>query len=232
MNTPTFSPQAPPPCPKDVALEAHCKRAIAFDIETIANKAVLAIPGIIPKFTAGGNVKDPIKIAAKIKEKEEKWISEVGLNPNYGQIVVIVLKNSTIEHVFQGDDEKFIVESAWKVLEHWEELVTFNGKAFDLPYLIRRSWYLGVPPTISYDLFPFRSVNHYDLRLLLNHGNKTAKGKLSDYAKLKLGIDIFGEGSEVQEMYDNGKIDDIARHCLDDTTVTWELFKSMGKYYL
>jgi len=177
-------------------------------------------------------VKDPIKIANKIKEKEEKWRDEAGLSPDFGKIISIALVNGKVEHVFSGDNEKEILAETWGVLEMWREICGFNSKAFDLPWILRRSWYCNVEPTNSYDLFPYRTVSHYDLRLILNHGNKTASGKLSMFAKLKLGIDIEGTGSEMQDMYDLGKWDEIRSHNLSDTRTTWELFKTMGRWYL
>lgn len=204
---------------------------IAFDIETVANKAVLSIPGIMPEFKAANNVKDPAKIAAQIADKQKKWRSEAGLSPDFGKIVAVALVNDDCKQAFSGDNEKEILESAWLVLSEYREITGFNSKAFDLPWLIRRSWYCGVVPTKKYDLLPYRTVNHFDLRLLLSHGDKKAKGKLAQFAKLKLGIDMDATGAEVQAMYDDGKINEIAAHCLQDAQVTWRLYKSMSKYY-
>lgn len=220
--------QPPPPISvKDLL----CKNVIAVDIETIANPEVLSMPGVMPEFKAAGNVKDPIKIAAQIKEKEAKFIDKAALDPNYGRIVVLALYNSTVEHVFTGE-EKDILTQAWDVLKDWQEICGYNSKSFDVPYILRRSWMLGVKPLAKYDLFPFRTVNHHDLRLILSHGNKTASGKLSTYAKLKLGVDMGASGSEVQAMWEAGKIQDIANHCLEDVKVTWALFKSLLGFYI
>lgn len=219
--------QTPPPPIADLL----CKDAIAFDIETVANREILDMPGVMPDFKAPSNVKDPIKIKAKIKEKQEKFISGAALDPNYGKIIVACLKNDSVEHVFSGDNESILLTGVWDALKDWRELVGYNSKSFDLPYLIRRSWYHGIKPTIKYDLLPFRTVSHYDLRLILSHGNKTAAGKLSAYIRLKFGRDIEGAGSEVQGQYEAGLIKEIAEHCVSDVTETWALFKSMSGYY-
>ena len=207
------------------------KGIIAFDIETVGNKEVLEIDGILPEFKAASNVKDPAKIEAQKEAKKKKFMAELGLDSNFGKIVCIGFANDEIEHTFTGDDERALLGQAWAMLEDYDEIVGFNSKNFDLPWLLRRSWYCGVEPTNKYDLLPYRTQNHYDLRLLLSHGNRMAKGKLWQFVKIKLGIDIFGEGSEVQAMYDAGKFDEIAEHCLDDVKATWKLFKTMGSYY-
>ena len=225
MNTPTPPPQMPE---KDLS-ELMSANAIVLDIETVANPAVLET--CMPVFEGKANTKDPLKIAAQIKEKEDKFISQAALSSNYGKIVVLCLKSATVEHVFTGDEKK-IIEDTWEVLKDWQELVGFNSKQFDLPFLIRRSWFYGIKPTAKFDLLPFRTVNHHDLRLLLNHGQKMAPGKLSDFIKLKFGENVEGKGSEVQELWDQGKIDEIAAHCLSDVSWTFKLFQSMIGYYI
>ena len=228
MNTPT----PPPPMPEKDLSELMSANAIAWDLETVGNKAILDIPGIMPEFKAASNVKDPIKIEAQIQTKKEKWQAELGLSPDYGKIVCSCLCNDQVEHVFKGDDEKQIIQDTWDVMKDWRELVTFNGKNYDLDWLLRRSWYWGIKPTQHYDFLPYRTMNHHDLRLILSHGNKTAKGKLKMYAKLKLNIDIIGDGGSVQEQYDSGLIDEIAEHGLSDTRTTWMLFKSLIGFYI
>jgi len=225
MNTPV----PPPPLSEASLSELMSANAIVMDIETVANPA--ALTSCMPVFEGKANTKDPLKIAAQIREKEEKFISQAPLDPNYGMIACICLKNASVEHVFIGDEKK-IIQDTWEVLKDWRELVTFNGKSFDQKFLIRRSWYHNIKPTISYDSFPFRTVSHYDIRLILSGGDKTAKGKLATYAKLKLGVDMSASGSEVQEMWDDGKIDEIAAHCLEDVQITWDLFMSLQGFYI
>jgi len=227
MNTPT----PPPPMPEKDLSELMSANCIAFDLETVANKGLLNIPGIMPEFKAAANVKDPIKIANQIQAKEEKFINEMGLSPNYGKIACICLKSASCEHVFIGE-ERDIIKDTWNVLKDWPELVGFNSKAFDQKFLLRRSWYCNIKPTTSYDTLPFRTVNHHDIRLILSGGDKTAKGKLATYAKLKLGVDMSASGSEVQSMWDDGKIDEIAAHCLEDVQITWDLFMSLQGFYI
>ena len=219
--------QTPPPPIEDLLT----KDCIAFDLETVANKKTLAIPGVMPEFEAAKNLKDPIKIEASIAEKREKFIEEAGLDPNYGQIVCIALCNSSVEHVFTGG-EKDILKATWDVLKDWREICGYNSKLFDYNFMVRRSWFLGIKPSVTYDTFPYRSVSHFDIRLILSNGNKTSPGKLATYAKLKFGVDMDAKGSEVQGLWDEGKIKEIADHCLQDVKITWALFKSLQGFYI
>ena len=205
---------------------------IAFDIETVANKTLLERPGIIPEFEGKAGTKDPVKIKAQIEEKGRKFIANAALSPNYGKIVCISLRNDDTSVSFSGDDEPAIIRDTWGALKDCRELVGYNSKLFDLVFLLRRSWFLGIRPTSQYDLFPYRTVNHYDLRLILSHGDKTAAGKLSTYIKLKFGEDIEGKGSEVAELWAAGKIAEIVKHCESDVGFTWRLFKSMQGFYI
>ena len=216
-----------PPPPIEGIMSKNC---IVLDLETAGNPETLAMPGVMPDFEGRAGTKDPLKLAAQIAEKKDKWLDKVALDPNYGMIIVAGLKNSTVEHVFTGE-EKSIIEQTWEGLKDWQELITYNGKSFDVPFLLKRSWYCGIKPSNKFDLFPYRTVNHYDLRLLLSHGDKKAAGKLSTYARLKLGIEVEGVGSDVGMLWELGKIQEIADHCLSDIRVTWELYKSMRGYF-
>jgi len=203
---------------------------IALDIETVA-QSVKVLQSIMPEFEGRTGTKDPEKIAAQIAVKRAEWLDKAALDPNLGRIACVSLYDGS-DMVSFHDHESKILSELWMMLEDQPEIVTFNGKSFDLPYIIRRSWYCGVKPTRGYDTHRYYSKTHFDLRLILADGDTHAKGKLSDYAKLKLGVDMDTKGSEVQALWDDGKIKEIVDHCEQDTLITWQLFESMRGYYL
>jgi len=204
---------------------------IAIDIETVAGDMSI-MESIMPEFEGRTGTKDPDKIAAQIAVKKAEWVSKAALDPNLGRIACICLHNDKDSYSLTMDgNEPAMLLAFWTIMVDEPSIVTFNGKMFDMPYIIRRSWYCGVPPSITYDSAPYHSVTHFDLRLILSNGDKRAAGKLSQYAKLKLGVDMDTKGSEVQALWDAGKIDEIVKHCEEDARITWELFQSMQGFY-
>lgn len=206
-------------------------RYVALDIETVANPAVMT-EDMMPDFSGRKGTKDPEKIARQIAQKKREWMEKAGLNSNFGKIVCISLANDSGCKSFCGDDETAIIKATWGILgNYYPNLVTFNGKSFDLPYLMKRSWFNDIKPSRQYDTTPFRDKNHFDVRLLLSSRDKRAPGKLAQYAKLKLGIDLEFQGGEVADLYEKKDFDSIKAHCEEDVKATWQLFKSIQGIY-
>lgn len=108
-----------------------------------------------PVFEPYKNIRDPDKIAANIAEQERKWKEDAALDATTGKVVVI----GVYEKQFEcnppylnplGTDlpEQDILAGFWQWCD--EQLVSgtsvvgFDIFRFDLPFLIRRSWILGV----------------------------------------------------------------------------------------
>jgi predicted PolB exonuclease-like 3'-5' exonuclease len=108
-------------------------------------------------------------------------------------------------------------------------LVTYNGRSFDLPVLALRSLRCGVPMAWYYNERGIRhrysEDGHIDLcDWLADHGASRANS-LDALARLiglpgKIGID----GSQVHDLYKQGKIEEIRNYCLADVAQTALLF--------
>lgn len=113
--------------------------------------------------------------------------------------------------------------------------VTFNGRGFDIPLmelaafrygLSLKDWYC--PGTRSFDQprYRFNDAHHLDLmELMTNYGSSRMTGGLNLLANLigkpgKLGVD----GSMVQSMHDDGKVEEINDYCLCDVLDTYFVF--------
>jgi hypothetical protein len=143
-----------------------------LDIET-APLSLCELKDIIPPFdpeaVKTGNIKDADKIAEKIRQAESDYIMDTleraALGAHTGQVLVIGLKDAfTGETEIVGqedpasatvDDEAAVIRWLWNRLDAIAItstvppiLVGFNTHKFDLPFLVRRSWKLGlhVPP--------------------------------------------------------------------------------------
>lgn len=127
---------------------------ITFDIET-RPLPFDRIKHLMPEFTAPSNYKDEEKIAANIAEQKAKWIEKAALSPMTGQVCAF---GTLIEGAVgicldpEGENEAQMLSNFWSAVGHGTRLFGWNIKSFDLPFMIRRSWLLGVsiPTSIFY----------------------------------------------------------------------------------
>lgn len=135
---------------------------------------------------------------------------------------------------FDTDPEKQLLQAVWDELETADTIITFNGWSFDLPLLVRRSWYHGVQPSKYISLKKYETGTHVDVRMLLGNWDSYARGNLDLYAGLKLGTQKTDgiDGPMVQGMWDRGEYAKVHEYCRQDCKITWELFKSLKGYYI
>lgn len=132
--------------------------------------------------------------------------------------------------------EPEILESLWNAVAEYSQIITFNGLAFDVPFILKRSWYNRIVPRKQLSLKRYQSPdqsNHIDLRCLLSNWDSYAKGSLDIYSRLALGEDKGGiDGSMVADMWKDGKQEEIRKYCENDARITYKLYESMKGFYL
>lgn len=117
---------------------------IVFDIETGA-LPLASIEHLMPEFEAPSNYKDPDKIAAYKDERREAWIEKAALSPVTGRVLAIgVYIDDEHRSMISLDDEAEVIRWFWNLIGSSTMLVGFCSHRFDLPFLVRRSWALGV----------------------------------------------------------------------------------------
>lgn len=136
-----------------------------------------------------------------------------------------------------GTEAEILDSLWWDTLHRYEQVITYNGLTFDIPFIIKRSWYNNIQPSKRLNLkryqTPDRTTNHIDLRAILSNWDNNARGSLDLYANLKLGAGKTGiDGSMVQAMWDEGKYEEIRQYCIGDCKLTFELYQSMKGFYL
>ena len=124
-------------------------KEITWDIETIPNTSMLdRLPK--PK-VATGNLKDPAKIAEKEAAARAEQIEKMALSPLYGRICCWVGADNEDKTYYDiltaenDEEETRVIENAFNLLAG-SRIVTYNGAAFDLPFLYRRAVLLGIDP--------------------------------------------------------------------------------------
>ena len=135
---------------------------------------------------------------------------------------------------FIADTEAGILKRFWDEVKNYDQIITFNGRAFDAPFIILRSAILKIKSTK--DLMPSRynSISHFDLfDQLTFFGSVRRKFSLHMCCKafgIKSPKDEGITGLEVKDLFKAGKYIEIAKYCVRDLYATKELFEYWDKY--
>lgn len=190
---------------------------------------------------------------AESEEDRNSVKEKTGLYPLTGEVVTIGMlnpetmkgmvlfqdKGKKIEKfeeggiVYQPGDEKEILQKFWEHIANFDQVITFNGRSFDVPFLMIRSAMHKIRATKNLLGYRYDSKVHCDLMEQLNFYGATRKYTLDFYAKsfgIKSSKDGGVDGSMVGEMYKKEKYLEVARYCLGDLIATKELFEIWDKY--
>lgn len=132
-------------------------------------------------------------------------------------------------------DEAELLTAFWDTARHYEEIVTFNGRGFDVPFLYLRSAILNVPITRK-DWLGYRySVSpHCDLLEQLTFYGVSGREGAARRFNLDFYCKLFGipspkgegvTGHDVTEMIAAGMYEQIAQYCLRDVHATRLLYQ-------
>jgi len=139
----------------------------------------------------------------------------------------------------QAMSEKEMLERFWQGAEHYEEFISFNGRPFDVPFLMVRSAVHGIRP--SKDLMSNRYLSlqkygskHIDLLDQLTfYGSVRKKGNLHLWSRA-FGIKSPKEegvtGEDVGKLFREKKFLEIARYNVGDLRATKALFEYWDKF--
>lgn len=135
---------------------------------------------------------------------------------------------------FKAMSEKEMLENFWEGARKYQQFITFNGRSFDVPFLMVRSAVHKIRPTVNLMPPRYNSVNHIDLLDQLTfYGAVRKRGNLHLWARA-FGIEspknqgISGE--DVGQLYRDGRYLDIARYNVGDLRATRELYLIWDKY--
>jgi hypothetical protein len=199
-----------------------------------------------PELTLDDYLADPGRQACRAaRERVELFM---GLRPEFGHVICIGLGQDVrgrAELEVRGltaeseSDERRLLEAFWAL--HGElvrgrrdwRLVTYNGLAFDVPFLLRRSLYLGVAPTAGLPMRPFAPDAHFDVMRVLSNWERAdavrmdVVAELLGLAKVPPGMD----GSQVLALWRQGRRAEIETYCLGDVRLVYEIFLRMESYF-
>lgn len=140
---------------------------------------------------------------------------------------------------FEVMSEKEMLQKFWEIVEKYETFVTFNGRQFDVPFLMVRSAIHGIHP--SKNLLANRYLNyqpgharHIDLLDQL-----TFYGALRKKGSLHLWCRAFGiespkaqgvDGDDVKALFESGRSADVARYNARDLRATYALYAHYERF--
>lgn len=132
-------------------------------------------------------------------------------------------------------DEVELLTAFWDVAKHYESIVTFNGRGFDVPFLYLRSAVLNVPITRK-DWLGYRYATdpHCDLAEQLTFYGVSGREGAARRFNLDFYCKVFGiespkshgvTGADVNQLLAEGRYRDIAEYCLRDVKATVLLYQ-------
>ena len=127
-------------------------------------------------------------------------------------------------------DEVELLMAFWDVAQHYEAVVTFNGRGFDVPFLYLRSAQLNVPITRKNWLgYRFATEPHCDLAEQLTFYSVSGRDGAARRFNLDFYCKAFGiespkahgvTGMDVNHLMAEGRFREIAEYCLRDVQAT------------
>lgn len=132
-------------------------------------------------------------------------------------------------------DEAALLSQFWKVAQHYDHIVTFNGRGFDIPFIYLRSAILDVPISRKDWLgYRYQTEPHCDLAEQLTFYGVSGRDGAARRFNLDFYCKSFGiaspkaqgvTGNDVTRLLQEGRCRDIADYCLRDVQATLELYR-------
>ncbi len=221
-------------------------RRCVFDIET----APLDDADIPPAFVE--------KLKEANPEEEEGWREKLGLYSLSASAITIALVNPDsqrgeviydnrhgdldsleapegYEVSLFGGTEIEMLERFWEIIPQYDQIISYNGRNFDVPFLMQRSLVCEVPVTTN--LMPYRyrlDGKHLDLADVLSWFRATRPYGLASWTQA-IGATSPKEGSVagagVGAAFAEGRAREIAEYCLRDVIATAQLAERVGHYW-
>lgn len=218
---------------------------VGFDFETLSESQ----QEYILRYSA--MEKDP----EKKEEMAEESIRYLSLYPLTAQVVAIGMLNTKTEKAMvlykedsETDDDTMIEEKSikykpmseekmlsyfWEYASKAEKIISFNGRNFDLPFLMIRSAMKKIKPSRNFIKNRYDSSAHIDLLEQFTFYGLTRKFNLDFYCHA-FGIESPKSkgisGMEVKELFNAGRTKEVAVYCAHDVGATYELYKIWDNY--
>lgn len=174
-----------------------------FDIETAPGTL---LSKLMPEFEPAANLKDPVKIAASIADKQAAWLEKAALSATTGQIVAVTLAtNETAPKLYTGDEKDLINRAIEELCDPAVTVYGWNLHGFDLPFLCQRAAVHGIT-SFPHLTTAFRGRRHWsehlvDAMQVWNMSHQHVAGSGLGAVALALGVgEKNGDGKDFAEL--------------------------------
>ena len=144
------------------------------------------------------------------------------------------LEGGPVEYVSCCDEIEMLT-AFWDVAKHYENIVTFNGRGFDVPFIYLRSALLNVPISRKNWLgYRYQTDPHCDLAEQFTFFSVSGRDGAARRFNLDFYCKAFGidsptshgvTGHDVKTLLAEGQYRQIAEYCLRDVRATVELYR-------
>src|SRR5215471_9681267 len=132
-------------------------------------------------------------------------------------------------------DEVELLTAFWDIAKHYEQIVTFNGRGFDVPFMYLRSALLNVPISRKDWLgYRFQTEPHCDLAEQLTFYGVSGRDGAAKRFNMDFYCKAFGiespkaygvTGLDINALLGAGEYRKIAEYCLRDVKATVGLYR-------
>ena len=225
----------------DLVEDLLCE-TLVFDIETVPAHDRRSLPSTVGE-----------SLAKFAEHKDMETAAVMGMSPFFGKVVSLAFGEGEADPGDQrvaalvvppdgsctGADlpewmrpmsEPDLLRAFWTLAGAARTVVTYNGRGFDVPFLINRSLVHGVPARVDLMSQRFSLRPHLDLLQVVRHGSYGAGPSNLDVVCWALGIESPKgqmDGSMVAPAYASGKIDEIAHYNRADVRATTEVYQKL-----
>ncbi|WKZ68680.1 MAG: ribonuclease H-like domain-containing protein [Melioribacteraceae bacterium] len=138
------------------------------------------------------------------------------------------------EHVvYKAQSEDEMLTTFWQYASKVDRFISFNGRNFDIPFLMLRSAIKKIKPSVNFLGNRFDTSKHIDLLEQFTFYGLIKKFNLDFYCK-SFGIESPKSkgvtGMDVKQLYEAGRIKEIAVYCGQDIRATFELYKIWDEF--
>lgn len=222
---------------------------VIIDIETVPTEAALAQSYPKGERSHPANYKDPEKIAAWYERDQAQWqeerVKECSLNARLGRVLCIgyslPCSDGRVVSAFmapQEEQEAAMLADFWRMVgQQGGRIVTFNGRSFDLRFLVLRSLAHGIRPSVAPETvrawFARYVVRpHCDIRDLLTNWDQRESGTLEEWCRfVGVAYENGHTGADIYELYRAAKFTEIATKCQQDVKATQALYERVATMF-
>ncbi|MGE3172279.1 MAG: ribonuclease H-like domain-containing protein [Planctomycetota bacterium] len=225
-------------------------RTLVIDIETVPAFERRDLPeSVADALETFARRKEPSATKDVVEAQEKKLM---GMSPLFGKVVSLAVGDGDAEPGSPQDEvtvlavppegrpiedpprwlrpmsEADLLRAFWALASRAEVVVTFNGRGFDIPFLVTRSLIHGIPARRDLLSNRFSLKPHLDLfEILTQRGNGPSKLDVVCWA---LGIESpkgAMDGSQVAPAYQKGLIREIAEYNAHDVRATSAVYRKV-----